>query len=107
MRALANDVTPSAVAAQSADLATAMLLRGAFGTLIGAAASPRGREGVWGAAGFIMGTMFDYYGIAGVAFVALYDKMSGGSGAGGDGGLSSAFTPNRARRRRGRRRGGR
>jgi len=107
MRSLGEEPSPvpitgAASAAQSADLATAMLLRGAFGTLVGAAAAPRGREGVWGAAGFVMGTMFDYYGIAGVAFVALWDKMASTSGGASTVGLG-AMTPNGKRRRRGRR----
>lgn len=115
MRPFGEDagISPAAASAHSIDLASAMVLRGAVGTLVAAAAAPRGREGIWGAAGFVMGTMFDYYGVAATAFAALYQKM--GESAGQDGGLTGALTPNgRARcgscgraRRRGRRGRGR
>lgn len=55
-------------------LATTMVLRGAVGTLIGAAAAPTGREGIWGAAGFVMGATFGELGIVGVALAALWRK---------------------------------
>ena len=55
-------------------LATTMMLRGAVGTLIGAAAAPPGKEGLWGAAGFVMGATLGEIGIVGVAFAALWRK---------------------------------
>lgn len=55
-------------------LATTMVLRGAVGTLIGAAASPVGQEGVWGAVGFVMGATMGELGIVGVALAALWKK---------------------------------
>jgi hypothetical protein len=51
-----------------------MVLRGAVGTLIGAAASPSGQEGVWGAVGFVMGATLGEIGIVGVALAALWKK---------------------------------
>jgi len=68
--AVAPDVTPSG------ELATAMVLHGAVGTLIGAAAGPKGHEGLWGAAGFVMGAMLGQVGIVGIAFAALWQKGS-------------------------------
>ena len=58
----------------SGELATTMVLRGAVGTLIGAAASPPGQEGVWGAVGFVMGATLGEIGIVGVALAALWKK---------------------------------
>jgi len=55
-------------------LATTMVLRGAVGTLIGAAAAPPGGEGVWGAVGFVMGATLGEVGIVGVALAALWKK---------------------------------
>jgi hypothetical protein len=55
-------------------LATTMVLRGAVGTLVGAAASPSGSEGVWGAVGFVMGATMGELGIVGVALAALWKK---------------------------------
>jgi hypothetical protein len=55
-------------------LATTMVLRGAVGTLIGAAVAPKGSEGLWGAVGFVMGSMLGEVGIVGVAFAALWRK---------------------------------
>lgn len=92
-------VTQAAAAAESADLASAIILRGAFGTLVAAACAPRGREGIWGAAGFVMGTLFEYYGIGGVAFFALWAKMEAGS-ANDSAASLAGLTPNRGRRRR-------
>jgi hypothetical protein len=56
------------------ELATTMVLRGAVGTLIGAACSPRGREGTWAAAGFASGAMLGQVGIVGIALLALWRK---------------------------------
>ena len=56
------------------ELAAAMVLRGAFGTLVGAACSPRGSEGAWGSAGFVAGATLGQYGIVGLALMALYKK---------------------------------
>ena len=58
------------------ELATTMVLRGAVGALIGAAAGPRGREGIWGAAGFVMGTTLGQVGIVAVALAALWRKAN-------------------------------
>lgn len=55
-------------------LATTMVLRGAVGTLIGAAASPPGQEGIWGAAGFVSGALLGEIGIVGIALMALWKK---------------------------------
>lgn len=62
------------LAATSGQLATTMVLRGAVGTLIGAAAAPAGQEGVWGAAGFVMGATLGEIGIVSVALAALWRK---------------------------------
>jgi hypothetical protein len=70
--AQANDTS-----AGSGELATTMVLRGAVGTLIGAAASPPGQEGVWGAVGFVMGATLGEIGIVGVALAALWKKGGG------------------------------
>jgi hypothetical protein len=58
----------------TAALATTMILRGAVGTLIGAAVAPRGREGAWGAAGFVAGSTLGEIGIVAVAAAALWMK---------------------------------
>lgn len=58
----------------SGQLATTMMLRGAVGVVIGAAVAPRGREGMWGAAGFAMGATVGEVGIIGVALAALWTK---------------------------------
>jgi hypothetical protein len=68
----AEQVDQSAITA--GELATTMVLRGAVGTLIGAAASPAGSEGVWGAVGFVMGATMGELGIVGVALAALWKK---------------------------------
>lgn len=68
-----NDV-PLAPTATAGQLATTMVLRGAVGTLIGAAAAPPGREGAWGAVGFVMGATLGEIGIVGVALAALWRK---------------------------------
>lgn len=58
----------------SGQLATTMVLRGAAGTVIGAAVAPRGREGLWAAVGFAMGATLGEVGIVGVALAALWRK---------------------------------
>lgn len=58
------------------ELATTMLMRGAFGVLLGAAVAPRGREGIWGSAGFVVGTVLGQPGILAMAMAALYQKAS-------------------------------
>jgi hypothetical protein len=72
-----QDAAKSDSAVSSGELATTMVLRGAVGTLIGAAASPAGQEGIWGALGFVMGATLGEIGIVGVALAALWRK--GGS----------------------------
>lgn len=62
-------------ATSSGELATTMVMRGAVGTLIGAAAAPKGSEGVWAAAGFVSGALFGEIGIVGVALAALWKKV--------------------------------
>jgi len=59
----------------STELATTMVLRGAVGTLIGAAAAPKGREGIWGAAGFVLGVTLGQMGIVAIATAALWKKV--------------------------------
>lgn len=56
------------------DLATTMVLRGAVGTVIGAAVAPEGKEGLWAAVGFAMGATIGEVGIVGVALAALWRK---------------------------------
>lgn len=75
---LAGDAETStqSVTNNGGELATTMVLRGAFGTLIGAAVAPKGREGVWGAAGFVVGTVFGQPGILAVALTALWNKAT-------------------------------
>jgi len=70
----AASVTQNDTSFGSGELATTMVLRGAVGTLIGAAASPPGQEGVWGAVGFVMGATLGEIGIVGVALAALWKK---------------------------------
>jgi len=65
---------PSAPAIGTGQLATTMVLRGAVGTLIGAATAPAGKEGIWGAAGFVMGATLGEIGIVGIALAALWRK---------------------------------
>ncbi len=65
---------PLAPAATAGQLATTMVMRGAVGTLIGAAAAPEGKEGVWGAVGFVMGATLGEIGIVGVALASLWRK---------------------------------
>ena len=65
---------PAPAAVSSGQLATTMVLRGAVGCLVAAAAAPRGREGLWGAAGFVMGATMGEVGIVGVALAALWRK---------------------------------
>lgn len=62
--------------ADSGELATTMIMRGAFGTLLGAAVAPKGREGIWGAAGFVVGTVLGQPGILAMALAALYGKAN-------------------------------
>lgn len=71
---LGADEPAAPAAVSTGELATTMVLRGAVGTLIGAAAGPRGREGIWGAAGFVMGAAFGEIGVVGVALAALWRK---------------------------------
>lgn len=68
--------TPLAPAATAGQLATTMVMRGAVGTLIGAAVAPEGKEGVWGAVGFVMGATLGEIGIVGVALAALWRKAA-------------------------------
>lgn len=56
------------------DLATMMMLRGAVGALAGAAAGPKGREGIWAGAGFFLAATLGQYGIVGILAVALWKK---------------------------------
>lgn len=65
---------PATGAASAGELATSMVMRGAVGTLIGAAAAPKGGEGVWAAVGFVSGALFGEIGIVGVALAALWKK---------------------------------
>lgn len=58
----------------SGELATTMVMRGAFGVLLGAAVAPRGREGIWGAAGFVVGTVLGQPGILAMALASLWQK---------------------------------
>lgn len=60
--------------AATGQLATTMVLRGAVGVLIGAAAAPKGSEGIWGSIGFMMGATLGEIGIIGVALAALWRK---------------------------------
>ncbi len=69
----ASDVI-AAPAIGSNELAVTMLLRGAAGALAGAAAGPRGREGIWGIAGFVAGVTAGEIGIAGILAAALWKK---------------------------------
>ncbi len=62
------------------DVASGMVLRGAAGTLVGAAVAPKGQEGVWGAIGFGLGALLGEYGILAVAAVALWRKTEGRNG---------------------------
>lgn len=61
----------------SGELASTMVLRGAMGTLVGAAVAPKGREGLWGAAGFFLGATLGQIGIVAVATIALWRKTEG------------------------------
>ena len=63
-------------ALSSDKLATTMVLRGAIGTVIGAAVAPEGKEGLWAAAGFAAGATAGEVGIIGVALAALWRKAS-------------------------------
>jgi len=79
--AIGDSTTPTAAVPAATDdsvsagqLATTMVLRGAVGTLIGAAAAPAGSEGAWGAIGFVMGATLGEIGIVGVALAALWKK---------------------------------
>lgn len=65
---------PVSTAMTSGQLATTMVLRGAVGTLIGAAVAPPGAEGTWGAVGFVLGATVGEIGIVGVALAALWRK---------------------------------
>ncbi len=56
------------------ELATTMVLRGSVGVLIGAAAAPKGKEGVWASAGFVSGALLGQWGIIGLALMALWKK---------------------------------
>jgi len=68
------DVPPGGDTIGSGELATTMMMRGAFGVLLGAAVAPRGREGVWGAAGFVVGTVLGQPGILAMALASLWQK---------------------------------
>lgn len=57
-------------------IASAMVLRGAAGAMVGAASSPRGQEGLYGVVGFAAGTLFGELGILTVAMAALYRKST-------------------------------
>ena len=76
--AIGDTTTPAATddSVSAGQLATTMVLRGAVGTLIGAAAAPAGSEGAWGAIGFVMGATLGEIGIVGVALAALWKKAS-------------------------------
>jgi hypothetical protein len=69
-------VVPAATAApvSSSELATTMVLRAAVGALAGAAGAPRGREGVWGVAGFFLGATLGQVGIVAILGAALWKK---------------------------------
>lgn len=69
-----GDAQAEQAATTAGQLATTMVLRGAVGTLVGAAASKPGSEGVWGAVGFVMGATMGELGIVGVALAALWKK---------------------------------
>lgn len=56
-------------------LATTMMMNGAAGCLVGAAASPKGQEGIWASIGFVMGATLGEFGIVGVALAALWKKV--------------------------------
>lgn len=81
MRALGIEPPPPTETAEtlstSGQLATTMMLRGAVGVVIGAAVAPKGKEGLWGAAGFAMGASVGEVGIIGVALAALWQKAGG------------------------------
>lgn len=64
----------AAPAVDANELAVTMLLRGAAGALAGAAAGPRGREGIWGVAGFVAGATAGEVGIVGILMAALWKK---------------------------------
>ena len=69
------DATPGATTVtETGELATTMMMRGAFGVLLGAAVAPRGREGIWGAGGFVMGTVLGQPGLLAMALAALWQK---------------------------------
>jgi len=71
----ATVVAPAAApAVSSGELATSMMLRAAVGALAGAAGAPRGREGVWGVAGFFLGATLGQVGIVAVLGAALWKK---------------------------------
>lgn len=74
--AFGQNEAPLAPAATAGQLATTMVLRGAVGTLVGAAVAPAGTEGVWGAVGFVMGAALGEIGIVGVALAALWRKTA-------------------------------
>lgn len=69
VQALGEEATHS-----SGQLATSMVLRGAVGCVIGAAAAPKGKEGAWAAVGFAMGATVGEAGIVAVALAALWRK---------------------------------
>lgn len=70
----ADVAVPSGSTMESGELATTMVMRGAFGVLLGAAVAPRGREGIWGAAGFVVGTVLGQPGILAMALASLWQK---------------------------------
>ena len=76
MRALGQDASQFLpdTALSSDKLATTMVLRGAVGTVIGAAVAPEGKEGLWAAAGFAAGATAGEVGIIGIALAALWRK---------------------------------
>lgn len=61
---------------ENGELATTMVMRGAFGVLLGAAVAPRGREGIWAAGGFVVGTMLGQPGLLAMALAALWQKAN-------------------------------
>ena len=69
---------PAPTTTDAGDLASTMVLRGAVGVLAGAAAAPKGKEGAWAAAGFVVGATFGQVGIVGLLAAALWMKTGSG-----------------------------
>ena len=61
----------------NAELATTMLTRGSVGVLLGAACAPKGKEAVWAAGGFVVGTLLGQPGIIAIALAGLWKKADG------------------------------